>query len=342
MESKIVITGGAGFIGSQLADSLINKCEHVVVIDNLTTGNINNIIHLMDKTNFTFYQEDCRNKEFLYSICPNTKIIYHLAASVGVKLVVESPRGTILNNIISTDSVLSVAEFYKSKVFLASSSEVYGCGNGKPLSENESLNIENSFASRWSYSASKIVDEMLVSSYSYNGLEAIVGRFFNIIGIRQKSTYGMVVPRFIQQALKNKPITIYGNGSQTRCFCDVKDAVRAVIQLTSGDNYCFKHTLKDGVEDVGIFNIGSDSEISILELAHTIKQMTNSVSEIVFIPYSSISKGFVDIQKRKPNLEKINERLGWMPSITLGDTLIELIQFEREKLNTNLKEKNYA
>ncbi len=317
--NKILITGGAGFIGSHLTESLLKSNHKIVAIDNLSTGSIKNIQHLAGNPNFSFVRADISDELVLDRLSSESDIIIHLAAAVGVQLIVERPVHTIETNVAGTEKVLRSALRYGCKVLIASTSEVYGKGYKLPFSEDDDVLLGPTNKSRWGYAASKMVDEFLGMAYfTEYALDVVCFRLFNTVGPRQSGQYGMVIPRFVKSALQGKPIEVYGNGNQQRCFGHVYDVVRAIEGLAfypqAGGN---------------IFNIGSTEEISILELAQTVKRMTASSSEIVLIPYEqAYAPGFEDMERRIPSIAKINRLLGWTVEKSMKDILTDVIHFE--------------
>jgi len=307
-----LITGGAGFIGSHLSDLLLSKGQNVLAIDDLSTGSMANIAHLTNQSRFQFCRANVMNETVLDRLASESDIIIHLAASVGVEKIVNSPAETIQNNVKGTEVVLEAALRYQSRVLIASTSEVYGKGSRIPFNEEDDVLLGATSKCRWSYAASKMVDEFLGLAYqSEYGLDVVVVRFFNTVGPRQTGQYGMVIPRFVGRALRNEPILVYGDGKQSRCFCDVSDVVRAVEGLA---------THPDAVNKV--INIGSQEEISIGELAEKVKVLCNSNSEIKYIPYDeAYAPGFEDMQRRVPDISRVQSLIGWKPEISLDGTL---------------------
>lgn len=306
------ITGAAGFIGSHLADALIAQGETVLALDNLSTGRLANIQHLLRHPRFHFARADVADEIVMDRLASQATIIVHLAAAVGVELVVERPAHTIETNVMGTEAVLKAALRYGNRVLLASTSEVYGKGSRIPFSEDDDILLGPTSKSRWGYAASKMVDEFLGMAYFHeHGLEVVPFRLFNTTGPRQSSRYGMVAPRFVGQALRNDPITIFGDGSQQRCFCDVRDVVRAIIALGL-------HPDAPG----RTYNVGNTEEISIRGLAERVRTVTRSTSEIVVISYEqAYAPGFEDMQRRVPDISRITGLVGWTPEITLDQTL---------------------
>jgi len=314
-----LVTGGAGFIGSHLCESLLEKGYHVVAVDDLSTGRLENIQHLQGQPHFQFVRETITNLQVLDRLSSEAEYIVHLAAAVGVQLIVENPVHTIQTNIMGTEAVLSTANRYGCKVLIASTSEVYGKGVKIPFCEEDDRLMGSTTHSRWSYAASKAVDEFLGLAYHHQyGLPVVVMRFFNTVGPRQTGRYGMVIPRFISQALKGEPLTVYGDGQQSRCFCDVADIVWAVQQL-----------LENPAAIGEVFNLGSDEEITIHDLAKKIITKTGSTSQITFVPYEqAYAPGFEDMRKRVPSLSKLHHLLGYSPRYSLDQILDRIIEHE--------------
>lgn len=318
---KVLITGGAGFIGSHLAESLLAKRAEVNVIDNLSTGSVENIKHLKGKTNFHFHINDVTNEKVMKPLVRKADIVFHLAAAVGVKYILDNPLDSIKTNVRGTEIVLELANsFGKKKVFLASTSEIYGKNmDGKRSFKETSDRLLGSTTKwRWSYSCTKALDEFLALAYNREKqLPVIIGRFFNTCGPRQRGRYGMVIPRFIKQALLHKPMTVYGDGEQTRCFLYVSDAIKAINGLMKE---------KKGVGE--IFNIGNPFSISILGLARKIKKLTNSKSKIELIPYEkAYEKGFEDMRHRRPDISKLQDLVGFKPKINIDELLKRTIKY---------------
>ena len=311
-----LITGGAGFIGSHLAEGLLAQGQRVVAIDNLSTGRLENIAHLMNHPQFQFVNETIHNETVMDRLVSECDLIFHLAAAVGVELIIKDPVYTIETNLIGTEIVLRLARRYRRKVILASSSEVYGKSDELPFRETADRVMGPTIKSRWSYAESKAMDEFLALAYHKQfNVPIVICRFFNTVGQRQTGTYGMVIPRLVKQAVNGKTLTVFGDGQQTRCFCNVKDTVRAVVALSQ--------TPQANGE---IFNIGSDEEVSILQLAQRILARSDSRSEIQLIPYDqAYEAGFEDMRRRVPAIDKIRAVLGWQPTIPLDQTLDEVI-----------------
>ena len=317
---QALVTGGAGFIGSHLVEALLDLGHRVTVVDDLSTGRFENIAHLCGRPSFRFAIETITNETVMDRLASECDIIFHLAAAVGVQLIVERPVHTIETNILGTETVLRLANRYRRKVLLASTSEVYGKGVRVPFSEDDDRVIGPTNKSRWSYAASKAVDEFLGLAYQREkGVPVVVLRFFNTVGPRQTGRYGMVIPRFVRWALAGEPIQVYGDGEQSRCFCNVKDTVRAVIGLM------------DAPAAVGeIYNIGTHQEVTINALAAKVKTMTGSPSEIIHVPYDeAYAPGFEDMQRRIPDISKIHAAIGWKPVLSLDQTLQEVIESMR-------------
>ena len=312
---RVLLTGGSGFIGSHLAERLLGRGDEVVSIDNLSTGKLRNIKHLMNDSSFTHFTADLLSKEgreLLELETEKADLIFHLAAAVGVFNVVKFPAETIKNNIEITEHLLRIARKRMTKIVIFSTSEVYGKSSKFPFNEDDDIVLGPSKNARWSYAASKLVDEFLgLAFHNQHGLPVIIVRLFNTVGPRQVGHYGMVIPRFVEQAMSNKPITVFGNGEQSRCFCNVKDTIEALIGLTENE------------ECVGeVFNIGSSEEISIVELANRIKEITNSSSEITFVPYEeAYSDGFEDMMRRVPDTQKVHHFTSWKSTISLNETV---------------------
>ncbi len=319
---RVLITGGAGFIGSYLGEAYLSRGEEVYVIDDLSTGSIENINHLLDKPGFHFVQGSILNREIMLELTGICDVVVHLAAAVGVKLIIEEPLKSIHTNIVGTEIVLELANKFRKKTFIASTSEVYGRNSNVPLAEDDIRVYGSTSVSRWSYASSKAMDEFLALAYHRTtGLSVIIARFFNTVGPRQTGRYGMVIPRFVGQALRNEPITIYGSGTQTRNFTYVGDVVRGIMALV------------DEPRAVGgIFNIGSEGEVSINDLAARVKSMTGSSSRIDHIPFEdAYLEGFEDMERRVPDISKIAALVGYKNTHSLDDILAKVIDFERNK-----------
>ena len=315
-----LITGGAGFVGSHLADELLNRGHVVSIIDDLSTGSIHNIAHLKASDRFHYTIESCANVRVMAELVDSCDAVFHLAAAVGVKLIVESPVYTIETNVKLTEIALDLASKKKRPILLTSTSEVYGKSTDFPFREDGDIVLGATNKGRWSYACSKAIDEFLAIAYfKEKRLPTIVARLFNTVGPRQTGQYGMVIPNFVKQALANAPITIFGDGTQSRCFSHVSDVVRALIGLMESGQYG------------EVFNIGSGTEITIRDLALQIREQTGSKSEIQYIPYSeAYEAGFEDMARRVPDTTKINAAIGWKPTIALPQILDDVIAYHRK------------
>lgn len=318
---KFLITGGSGFIGSHLADLLLAQGHHITAIDDLSTGRMDNIAHLKDHPNFHFVRANMTDEVVLDRLASDVDIMVHLAAAVGVKLIVEQPVRTIETNIMGTEAVLKAAVRYGCRVLIASTSEVYGKGSRIPFNEEDDVLLGPTSKSRWAYAASKMVDEFLGLAYQQQyGLDVVLFRLFNTVGPRQTGRYGMVIPRFVRQALANEAITVYGDGSQQRCFCDARDAVQAIAALAM-------HKDAPG----RVYNIGGELEISMTQLAERIKKLTNSDSPIDYVPYNeAYAPGFEDMQRRVPDVTRLKQLIGWSPKLELDDILLAVIEYQKK------------
>jgi UDP-glucose 4-epimerase len=317
---RVLITGGAGFIGSHLADAYLERGDEVTVIDDLSTGTIENISHLKNNPRFHYTIDSVHNQPVTAELVDQCDVVFHLAAAVGVKLIVESPVRTIETNVRGTEVVLALANKKQKRVLIASTSEVYGLSADVPFREDGNLVMGATTKGRWSYACSKAIDEFLALAYwREKKLPTTVVRLFNTVGPRQTGRYGMVIPTFVKQALAGRPLTVYGNGKQTRCFGYVGDVVGALIKLM------------DTTDSVGqVFNIGSSEEISIHDLAKRVKELTNSNSEITFVPYDeAYEEGFEDMPRRVPDTSKINKLVGFEPKMKLDGILETVISFHR-------------
>jgi UDP-glucose 4-epimerase len=328
---RALVTGGAGFIGSHLCEKLLSKGWEVDVLDDLSTGSMDNIRHLLSHKQFRFINDSVLDPQIMHILIERCDAVYHLAAAVGVQLIVDEPVRTIETNIKGTETVLNIAKKFGRKVLLASTSEIYGKSANVPFKEEDDRLLGSTVYSRWSYSTSKAVDEFLgLAYYKQYGLPVVIARFFNTVGPRQTGQYGMVIPRFVNFALTDQPITIYGSGRQSRCFAYVGDVVNAVMALMDAK----------GAEGE-IFNIGSDAEISIRDLALKIKDMTNSSSEITYLSYEkAYGQPFDDMEKRVPSLDKIKALIGYTYKVDLESLLEKVIAFERERLKRSSDHKN--
>ncbi len=318
-----LITGGAGFIGSHLTELLLKDNHQVTIIDNLSTGSIENLENVIKSTNLTFIEDDVITCPNLDDIIKDVDFVFHLAAAVGVELVVNDPVQTIETNVHGTENILKSAAKYNKKILIASTSEVYGKSSKEEFSETDDLIIGSSTFSRWSYACSKLLDEFYAMAYhrSFN-TSVIVVRLFNTVGPRQIGRYGMVVPRLINQAIKNDDITVYGDGNQSRCFCHVFDTIKALKGLSETNEDVFGK----------IFNIGNVNSITILELANKIKSQLQSSSKIKFIPYNeAYEKGFEDMRRRKPSIATIQKTLDWQPQLSLEQIISDIVTFKNKK-----------
>jgi UDP-glucose 4-epimerase len=326
---RVLITGGAGFIGSHLSDAYLERGDEVYVIDDLSTGSIENIQHLKNKPRFHYTIDSVHNQPVVAELVDQCDVIFHLAAAVGVKLIVESPVRTIETNVHGTEVVLSLANKKKKKVLIASTSEVYGLSTEVPFREDGNLVMGATTKGRWSYACSKAIDEFLALAYwREKKLPTVVVRLFNTVGPRQTGQYGMVIPTFVKQALSGRPITVYGDGEQSRCFGYVKDIVRALMRLM------------DHEDAVGqVFNIGSNEEVTIRELAERVKLLTKSDSEIVLVPYDeAYEEGFEDMPRRVPDISKVQAFVDFRPEMALDGILQSVINYYSGRPNdaTNL------
>ena len=315
---RILITGGAGFIGSHLTDRLIADDHQVTVLDNLATGRRENLSAHLGGANLDFIEGSILDLPLLDGLIRDTEYVFHLAAAVGVFNIVNHPLDSLMTNIRGTENVLEAAHMYLKPVFVTSSSEVYGKNISDSLKESDDRVLGAPVTLRWSYSEAKAIDESLAYAYWFEKkLETRIVRFFNTVGPRQLGAYGMVVPRFVQFALNNEPITIYGTGEQTRCFGHVIDAVDAVVKIAFAENTIGK-----------VINIGNDFEISINDLAKKIIEQTNSKSEIVYVPYEdAYGDGFEDMERRVPNIELIKSLVGWEPKRDLSTMITDIANF---------------
>jgi UDP-glucose 4-epimerase len=313
---KYLITGGSGFIGSHLAESLIARGDEVVIIDNQSTGSITNLRNIDSKVKLI--DGDILDKSLLEKYVFESDYVVHLAAALGVLNIVNKPLQSLKINIQGTENVLEFADRFKKPVLIASTSEVYGKNDKVPLNEEDDRIIGHPLKSRWSYSEAKAVDESLAYFYFLeNKLPIRIVRFFNTVGPRQVGQYGMVVPRFVTAALRNEPVQVYGSGDQIRCFCHVSDAIRALLLVIDSDKAIGQ-----------VFNVGNNQQISIMDLAKKVIEITGSNSEIKKIPYSeAYPEGFEDMQRRVPDISKIRNILGWSPEIGLDQIIRDIANF---------------
>jgi len=308
---RFLITGGAGFIGSHLAERLVARGERVTVLDNLSTGSLENIAHPVDTGAVDFHFGSIQERDTVERLIGESDFVVHFAAALGVKLILEKPVESMETNVTGTHVVLEAAARNRTPVLIASTSEVYGKSNKIPFCEDDDVVLGATRKSRWSYAASKMLDEFLALAYwEEKHLPAIIVRFFNTVGPRQNARYGMVLPTFVRQALEDAPITIHGDGKQTRCFCDVRDTVEAVTRLIDAQPFG------------EVFNIGSTQEISIEELALLVRERLGTRSRILYTPYDhAYSSGYEDMQRRVPSVEKLYALTGFRPQITLPEII---------------------
>jgi UDP-glucose 4-epimerase len=315
---KILITGGAGFIGSHLAEKLLGEGHEVHVIDNLSTGRLENMETFKDKPKFHFTTGSILNRELMDKLISSCDQVYHLAAAVGVKYIIENPLLSLKTNIVGTDNVLELCNKYKAKVLITSTSEIYGKSENVPFGETDDRLLGSTHISRWGYSCSKAIDEfMALAFYREKKLPVVIVRCFNTVGPRQSGQYGMVLPKFIKAALLDQPIVVYGSGEQTRCFADVSDVVDAFTKLMNTPACAGE-----------IYNVGTTEAISIKALADKVKQMCDSKSRIDYMSYAdAFEEGFEDMMNRKPNLSKINAAIGYEAKLCLEDIIKRMIQY---------------
>jgi UDP-glucose 4-epimerase len=320
---RYLITGGAGFIGSHLAERLLDRGDRVVLLDNLSTGSMDNIRHLKSSERMEYHLDNIENRQLVAELVDDADVVVHLAAAVGVKLIVESPVKTIETNVNGTQLILEAACKKKKLVLAASTSEVYGKNTNVPFHEDADLVLGPTTKGRWSYAASKALDEFLALSYwKEKKLPVIVVRLFNTVGPRQTGRYGMVLPNFVKSALDNTAISVYGNGKQSRCFCDVRDTVEGLIRLMDTDR------------SVGeVINVGNTEEITIEGLAQRVKERTGSSSPIEYVPYDkAYEPGFEDMMRRVPSVEKLQSLTGFRPRISLDEIINRVASFFQQKL----------
>jgi len=324
---RYLITGGAGFIGSHLSEALLERGAVVFVLDDLSTGSVENIRHLKTNGRFHYVFDSIQNKHLLAELVDESDIVIHLAAAVGVRLIVEHPVRTLETNIHGTQSVLDAASKKKKLVFIASTSEVYGKSDKVPFHEDADLVLGPTTKTRWSYAASKALDEFLALAYWKERQQPVkIARFFNTVGPRQTGRYGMVLPNFVRQALAGEPITVYGSGKQSRCFCDVRDSVESLIRLLATD------------QSIGeVVNIGTDHEVTIERLAQLVKERTESDSPVTFVPYDqAYEPGFEDMPRRVPSLNKLEKLTGFRPAIPLVEIVDRVIAHSQKRKEAGL------
>jgi len=319
---RFLITGGAGFIGSHLAERLLDRGDRVVLLDNLSTGSMDNIRHLKSFERMEYHLDNIENRQLVAELVDDADAVIHLAAAVGVKLIVESPVRTIETNVNGTQRILEAASKKRKLVLTASTSEVYGKNTNVPFHEDADLVLGPTTKGRWSYAASKALDEFLALSYwKEKQLPVIVVRLFNTVGPRQTGRYGMVLPNFVKAALDNAPISVYGDGRQSRCFCDVRDTVEALVRLI--DTH---HSIGE------VVNVGNTEEVSIEELAQLVRQRTGSNSTIEFVPYDkAYEPGFEDMMRRVPCVDKLEALTGFRPRTPLTEIIDRVAAFFRQK-----------
>jgi UDP-glucose 4-epimerase len=315
-----LVTGGAGFIGSHLAEKLLKAGQHVIVIDDLTTGSRKNIEHLLHLPNFEFVYDTVLNEQMMHVLIGRVDVVYHLAAAVGVQLIVDQPVRTIETNIHGSEVVLQIANKFRRPIFVASTSEVYGKSENVPFREEDDTVLGSTRFSRWSYAWSKAIDEFLgLAYYEQYGLPIVIARLFNTVGPRQTGRYGMVVPRFVESALKNEPIQIYGDGQQSRCFSHVQDITDAIIGLMN---------CPDATGEV--YNIGNTHEVTMEQLADLVIERAKSKSRKVFISYEqAYGRSFDDMRRRAPCLDKLRSKIDYKPRYTLADIIDDVILYMR-------------
>ncbi|MCI0337945.1 MAG: GDP-mannose 4,6-dehydratase [Acidobacteria bacterium] len=320
---KVLITGGAGFIGSHLAEQHLKRGDEVYIIDDLSTGSMENIEHIKKQPGFHYNLESVTDHRLTAELVDLCDVIYHLAAAVGVRLIVESPVRTIETNIRGTEVVLFHAAKKRKRVLITSTSEVYGKRDRVPFHEDDDLVMGPTNKGRWSYACSKAIDEFLAIAYwKEKKVPTVIARLFNTVGPRQTGRYGMVIPNFVRQALSGEDITVFGDGTQSRCFTHVFDVVAALMKLIE-----HPHAIGE------IYNVGGDYEVSILQLAERIKELTGSTSKIVFLPYDkAYEEGFEDMQKRVPDISKIRKLIGYQPNFSLDEILMSVIEYQRQKM----------
>jgi UDP-glucose 4-epimerase len=317
-----LITGGAGFIGSHLSEALLDTGHRVLILDDLSTGSIDNIAHLKRRDRFEYFIDTVNNEPLLAELIDRSDVVFHLAAAVGVKLIVEQPVHTIETNVHGTEVVLKHANKKKKLVVIASTSEVYGKSNDVPFREDSDLVMGPTPKHRWAYACSKAIDEFLALAYwKERKLPVIIPRFFNTVGPRQTGTYGMVIPNFVRQALAGEPITVFGDGTQTRAFSHVGDVVGALLKLVGEPKAIGQ-----------VINIGSTQEVSIGALAERVRELAGSQSPIRLVPYDeAYESGFEDMPRRVPDLRKLDGLVGFTPRYTLDDILTHVIEYFRKK-----------
>ena len=322
---RYLITGGAGFIGSHLAEALLDRGEDVHILDDLSTGAMDNVRHLKTHPGFDYTIGSASDAPIVAELIDWADVVYHLAAAVGVRLIVERPVHTIETNVHCTEVVLTQANKKRKPVFVASTSEVYGKSSNHPYREDGDMVLGPTSRDRWAYACSKALDEFLALAYwKEKQLPTVIGRLFNTVGPRQTGRYGMVIPTFVRQAMSGRPLTVYGDGRQRRCFCHVADTVSALVELMARDDVYGQ-----------VFNIGSQEEVSIRDLAEQVRAVAGSDSEIVTVPYEeAYEAGFEDMERRVPDTTKLRELFGWEPPRPLHAILADVVAYERDTITS--------
>jgi UDP-glucose 4-epimerase len=318
---KALVTGGAGFIGSHLCELLLDRGQEVFALDDLSTGSNENVAHLRERRDFHLVVDSVLNPAVVNELVHKCDVVYHLAAAVGVRLIVEEPVRTLVTNVQGTETVLEYCNRFGKRVLIASTSEVYGDHREeRPLAENDRRIYGPTTQRRWAYADSKAMDEFLaLAHHQERGLDCVIVRLFNTVGPRQSGQYGMVVPRFVRNALAGRPLEVHGDGRQTRCFCHVSDTIQALQGL-----------MDESATSGEIYNVGSSHRIGILDLAARLVEMTGSTSELVFVPYEEVyGQGIEDMLHRIPSIEKVKEAIGWEPTLSLDRILDDVIQYEK-------------
>jgi UDP-glucose 4-epimerase len=316
-----LITGGAGFIGSHLADELVARGDHVTILDDLSTGRRENIEHLLEGGQAKLLVASTLDLELVDELMASADTCFHLASSVGVKLIVDQPLESTLRSVRGTDIVLTTAARYRTRLVFSSTSEIYGKNGGEPLHEQSDRKVGPPTLSRWSYATAKVFGEVLAYGYTREqGAKMTVARLFNSVGPRQSSAYGMVLPRFVKQALAGEELTVYGDGTQSRCFTHVRDTVAALVGLSESN------------DTVGnVYNVGSEDSVTILELAERVIERAGSDSEVCLVPYEeAYGEGFEELGSRRPDCSEINATIGWMPTLSVDDAIDDLVAYERD------------
>ena len=317
---KVLITGGAGFIGSHLADHLLGQGHQVIILDDLSTGRLSNIDHLMGRADVEFVLGSILNADLVDGVMSRADVVYHLAAAVGVELIVEKPLQSLMTNIRGSEIVFEKAHKHGTRVLVTSTSEIYGKNTSDRLHEEDDRILGSPLKTRWSYSQAKAIDEILAYTYwREKHLETVIVRLFNTVGPRQTGSYGMVIPRFVSQALRNDPITVYGDGQQTRCFCFVGDVVKGMVALCDEPSAYGR-----------VFNLGGREEISMLDLARRIVHKAGSSSRVELIPYDvAYEEGFEDMQRRVPDTTRAEGLVGFRPTVSLDEIIEQVIAEQR-------------